>query len=201
MKYGRRSALFIGAHPDDVEVCAGGTVAKLTADRWEVTIATPNPGMTRRVEAWKAASILGATYWAWRDTYDEREVVDFLERTPFGPLNWDLIVTPSPQDSHQEHREMAELGYALNRKNDTELWHMNTGIPGGLALTPNLNHFMAFGTTEWQMKSDAIQAHASQWEKYGGWKWHDTIMARDELYGKLIGAPLAEAYERIFSVG
>ena len=195
------NALFVAAHPDDVEVCAGGTIAKLTSNGWEITIATPDPGLERRVEGWKAAAILGVTYWAWRTEKDRRETIDFLERNPFGPLEWDLIVTPSPQDSHQEHRQAAELGYALSRKNTTELWHMNTGIPGGLAITPQLNHYMTFGSTEWQLKSDALQAHASQWEKYGGWEWHDTITARDELYGKLVGAPFAEAYDRVFSVG
>ncbi len=189
-------ALFLGAHPDDVEVCAGGTVAKLTSREWEIFIATPNLGTDRTSEARAAAPMLGALYWPWHPDAPQRAVIVFLEQ-----YKYDLIVTPSPQDSHQEHREVAELGYALARKNNVELWHMNTGIPGGLAISPNLNHFMTFGVPESQAKSDALQAHGSQWDKYGGWKWHNTIMARDEHYGGLVGALFAEGYERIFSVG
>ena len=190
-------ALFLGAHPDDVEVCAGGTVAKLTGKDWEVNISTPLPVWTRLLESRKAAESLGAEYQPWSDTLPRREMIVYLESGGA----WDLIVTPSPQDSHQEHRETAELGYALARKNNVELWHMNTGIPGGLAISPNLNHFMTFGSEEWQAKSNALQAHESQWDKYGGWDWHDTIVARDVYYGGILGAQYAEGYERIFSVG
>ena len=190
-------ALFLGAHPDDVEVCAGGTVAKLTGKDWEVVIATPHPANLRYMEAQEAAGALKATYWAIDPDLPRREVIVYLELNGI----WDLIVTPSPQDSHQEHRETAELGYALARKNNVELWHMNTGIPGGLAISPNLNHFMTFGSEEWQAKSNALQAHESQWDKYGGWDWHDTIVARDVHYGGILGARYAEGYERIFSVG
>ena len=193
-------ALFLGAHPDDVEVCAGGTAAKLTSRDWELVIATPNPYKSQRwLEARDAAMILGGVYWGWNEEMTQREVLVYLEggQRPA----WDLIVTPSPQDSHQEHQEISRLGYALARKNNVELWHMNTAIPGGLAITPKLNHFMTFGMAEMQVKSKAIQAHGTQWDKYGSWKWHDTIVARDRHYGGLIGAPYAEGYERIFSVG
>ena len=192
-------ALFLGAHPDDVEVCAGGTVAKLVANGWEVVIATPYKNDVRYEEAVRAAAALGAVYWNWKVGLERRDVIIFCEggQRP----GWDLIVTPSPQDSHQEHREIAELGYALARKNNVELWHMNTGIPGGLAISPKLNHFMSLNNDQLRAKSDSIRAHKSQWEKYGGWDWLDTISARDRHYGGLIGAPYAEGYERIFSVG
>ncbi len=71
---GRMRALVIGAHPDDNEFGAGGTVGKLTAQGWDVTfiIATNgnkgshDPGMspydlseTREAEQRAAAAVLG----------------------------------------------------------------------------------------------------------------------------------------------
>lgn len=69
-----RSALVIGAHPDDNEFGAGGTIAKLAAQGWDITfiIATNDnkgshyPGMSpydlserREAEQRAAAKVLG----------------------------------------------------------------------------------------------------------------------------------------------
>ena len=78
---------------------------------------------------------------------------------------------------------------------------MNTAIPGGLAITPHLNHFMTFDNEAMEVKELAISKHKSQWDKYGGMAWLDTIVARDKHYGGLVGSDYAEGYERIFSVG
>src|SRR5687767_13739828 len=55
--------LAFGAHPDDVEVGAGGLIARLAAEGAQVTIATvsiPNRTAQRRAEAEASAKILGA---------------------------------------------------------------------------------------------------------------------------------------------
>src|SRR5689334_9463096 len=67
--------LAIHAHPDDIEILAGGTLALLAARGHEITIATMTPGdcgsammspdetaAVRRAEAAAAASLIGAAY-------------------------------------------------------------------------------------------------------------------------------------------
>ncbi len=70
------SFLFVGPHPDDIEIGAGGTVAKLAADGKKITFliatdgryGTDNPSITcedlavmRKKEAISAAELLGVT--------------------------------------------------------------------------------------------------------------------------------------------
>ena len=68
--------LAIGAHPDDVEFCAAGTLSLLRKKGYEVALATMTPGNygsqtltareigdTRRREAAQAASLIGARYY------------------------------------------------------------------------------------------------------------------------------------------
>ena len=71
--------LAIHAHPDDVEILAGGTMALLADLGHQITIATFTPGdcgskelgaveiaAVRRKEAASAAALIGARYFAWR---------------------------------------------------------------------------------------------------------------------------------------
>src|SRR5471030_1220986 len=62
-KYKGRKALVVGAHPDDIELGAGGTVARLASEGADVTmvvVCTPNNLEARNAESKKAAEILGA---------------------------------------------------------------------------------------------------------------------------------------------
>lgn len=61
-RYAGRTVLAIGAHPDDVEVTIGGTVARWSRSHCRVVIAIvsiPSNYSTRRREAERAAAILG----------------------------------------------------------------------------------------------------------------------------------------------
>ena len=68
-QYPQLDVIAVGAHPDDVEIACGGTLAKLVAQGYKVGIidltdGEPTPGSpgpeTRLAEAKKAAEILGA---------------------------------------------------------------------------------------------------------------------------------------------
>jgi LmbE family N-acetylglucosaminyl deacetylase len=196
-------ALFLGAHPDDVEVGAGGTIARLVDEGWEVNIEIPYPGKERANEAIAAANILGAGYnhFPQPGIWNHRNTITTLERRNI----WlDLIVTPSPVDSHQEHRQIADLGLSLARKNNVDLWHMDSAIPGGLANNPRLNHYVKLEASHIARKEAAVRAHQSQVTKYGDWDWWwGTIFDRASYLGGMIEFGdfiYAEGYERIFSV-
>jgi LmbE family N-acetylglucosaminyl deacetylase len=62
-KYENKNVLAIGAHPDDIELGAGGTVARLAHEGARVTmviVCSPNHLDSRMREAKEAAKILGA---------------------------------------------------------------------------------------------------------------------------------------------
>jgi LmbE family N-acetylglucosaminyl deacetylase len=112
--------LVASAHPDDAEIGAGGTIARLIAERpdaevtWLVMAAADS---VRAAEARRSAErLLAAAAGAavvlqqLRDGYlpylgtAAKEVLASL--TTFDP---DLILSPRRDDAHQDHRHLAEL--------------------------------------------------------------------------------------------
>ena len=113
------SLLAIGAHPDDIEIGAGGTLLTLAESqpglevRYLVLTGTPE----RQLEARRAAAAFlpGA-----RLTVDLRElpegrfpaiwgeVKEALEQTA-RDCSPDIVLAPGSQDAHQDHRTVAEI--------------------------------------------------------------------------------------------
>jgi LmbE family N-acetylglucosaminyl deacetylase len=113
------SVLALGAHPDDIELGAGGTLLSLAksqpAVRAHYVVLTGSSG--RQAEARNAASAFlpGAELSiSLSDLPDGRlpaawdQVKDILEETAES-CSPDLILGPSPGDSHQDHRTLAEI--------------------------------------------------------------------------------------------
>jgi LmbE family N-acetylglucosaminyl deacetylase len=117
--------LAIHAHPDDVEILAGGTLALLAAAGHPLTIVTMTPGdcgsaelsadeiaAVRRAEAGSAAALIGAEYRCaefrdlavFSDDASRRRIVEILRRT-----RPDLILTSSPIDYMADHEATSAL--------------------------------------------------------------------------------------------
>jgi LmbE family N-acetylglucosaminyl deacetylase len=117
--------LAIHAHPDDVEILAGGTVALLSRLGHAVTIVTMTPGDcgstelnaeeiagVRREEAAAAARLIGADYFCaeFRDLTifnteaSRRRVAETLRRA--AP---DMVLTSSPRDYMSDHEMTSSL--------------------------------------------------------------------------------------------
>jgi LmbE family N-acetylglucosaminyl deacetylase len=112
--------LVVSAHPDDAEIAAGGTIARLVAERPDVDVtwlvlAAADPA--RAVEARGSAERLLAG--AARATIDLGTLRDgylpylgpatkeaIAAHAGFDP---DLILSPRQDDAHQDHRHVAEL--------------------------------------------------------------------------------------------
>jgi LmbE family N-acetylglucosaminyl deacetylase len=111
-----RSVVAIGAHPDDIEIGAGGLLLSLpTGIRVHYVLCTGTP--ERQAEARDAAGAFLARTdlsMALHDLPDGRlpahwaQVKDIVE-TAARTLSADLVLSPSRDDSHQDHRTIAEV--------------------------------------------------------------------------------------------
>ena len=115
-----RVVLAVGAHPDDVELGCGGTLAlhKMKGDKVFVLVLTRGEASgrpkTREMECRTAAKILGVNslfLGGLRDTNvdDGRETIDAIEKI-IDKVNPDIIYAPDYKDTHQDHRN---TGYAI----------------------------------------------------------------------------------------
>ncbi len=122
--------LAVGAHPDDVEILCGGTLAKYARLGHEVFIAVATDGSAghteippdqlaqmRREEAEKAAAIIGAQIYFIGEP-DEWLFHDRPTREKFiRAIRWanpDLIITHYPGDYHPDHRACADIVFAAS---------------------------------------------------------------------------------------
>jgi LmbE family N-acetylglucosaminyl deacetylase len=110
-----RRVLVVGAHPDDLEIACGATVAKLSDAGHEVhaLVLTKGAGggepLRREKEAVKGGKMLGVSQVVVLDLPDrrlahcEREVVDAIEKV-MRRFNPDIVLTHSGNDQHADHR-------------------------------------------------------------------------------------------------
>lgn len=117
--------LAIHAHPDDVEILAGGTLALLARTEISLTICTMTPGdcgsaemgpseisSVRRMEAATAAALLGADYLCaefrdmaiFNDDVGRRRVTQLLRET-----RPDIVITANNPDYHCDHEATHKL--------------------------------------------------------------------------------------------
>lgn len=124
--------LFVAAHPDDIEVGAGGTVAKLVSlgkrvdivvitdggcGSKDLAIAKTGLAAIRKAEAIAAAEVLGVTkisFLAYPDAGDYRayDVAKALA-TIMVELNPDFVLAPDPKLPSEIHPDHLKAGEAL----------------------------------------------------------------------------------------
>jgi LmbE family N-acetylglucosaminyl deacetylase len=141
--------LAVGAHPDDIEIGAGGTLLRLLGERpdslvqWMVLSGSSERAAEARrsCEALLGGADVRFVVAAFRDAYFPFEgaaVKDALAgiRTEFDP---DIVFAPRPEDRHQDHRLVGEvvlqlyrqhlvLGYEI-AKTDADLASPNLYVP------------------------------------------------------------------------
>lgn len=192
--------LAFGAHPDDIEVGMGGTIAKYIKRKCSVVmiVATvPNKEETRRKEAEAAAWILGAELIILDIKPNKmiftRELVHTFDQVIRGHSP-DIVFTHWNHDSHQDHVTVANAVIASTRANNCSLYMYEQTIPGGIV--PHGFRAQSFVDISEviDVKMNSIRAHKSQMKLNGEW-WLYGIRGRAMYRGYQINVNYAEAFE------
>jgi LmbE family N-acetylglucosaminyl deacetylase len=178
-----RRILCLGAHSDDIEIGAGGTLLKLAERRsdleiWWIVFSAPGP---RADEAWRSADeyLAGVErkqirIGSFRESYFPSEwpaIKDWFEEIK-AKFNPDIVLTHYREDRHQDHRVLSDLAWNTFRnhlileyeilKYDGDLGCPNVFIPLSEQLCARkiellLKHFMTQSTKHW-FTGDTFQA-------------------------------------------
>ncbi len=166
-----RRVLAIGAHPDDLELACGATLAKLVDNGGEVCTIVMSGGGSggearRRVEeARRGSTYLGAARTKVLDFCDtqldihENEMVKVLERAirEFRP---DIVMTHSANDYHQDHSAVHRATMRAARREPTILCYESPSA------TPWFSPvFFVDISRHIDVKTHAIQVHEDQRKK------------------------------------
>ena len=136
--------LAFGAHPDDIEYGCGGMLAKYAQRGHAVYLFIASDGAlggdaeVRRREQKDAARILGVREIFWGDYRDTevpltREIIVRLESV-IRKIEPRMIFVNSPDDTHQDHRNLAQSAMSATRYVPNFLFYE---VPSTQSFTPN----------------------------------------------------------------
>ena len=205
--------LAMSAHPDDMELEAGGTLSKLASKGYEIyhlVLTTGEyPGMdgtiykkeTLQNEAKESAKVLGIKELIFLKYLTRNlpssgkiisEVDQIVDRT-----QPDIFISHHPFDSHQDHKAAAEIMFAVSRQGRVK----NVLSSSPLPYRPNVfafrpQFFVDISSTI-DTKLDAIRCYKSQYEKFGRENLIDRIKSLAQVYGWAMGYEFAECFEVI----
>lgn len=121
-----KRVLVVGAHMDDAELGAGGTIAHLAAAGTEVSLVAFSTGTADRSEAEQAAELLGVNWMEVRNyatrhfpTY-RQGILEYLIRLR-DLLRPDVVLCPAEADRHQDHEVIAAEVWRAFRTTSTIL--------------------------------------------------------------------------------
>lgn len=215
--------LAIGAHPDDVELGCGGTVAVMAASGKRVGILHLTRGEAgtrgtieeRRREAEAAASALGAASLDFLDCGDARfRRTEAEEDALIAVLRRhrpELVLGPTPHDRHPDHRRAHELVeaacfYSGLRARGAGEPHRPAAFFAYMQHDPFVPSFVVDVTAGWAAKNAALDAYESQIHRAGAARSAEpmTLVAsegfrlamegRARHFGALIGATFGEPF-------
>jgi bacillithiol biosynthesis deacetylase BshB1 len=218
----RLDVLAIGAHPDDVELGCGGTVALLASQERRVGIlhltsgemGTRGTPAERREEAKRAGRVLGVDTVIFLDCGDgglrtgepeQHALTEVLRR--YRP---ELVFGPSPRDRHPDHERAYRLVHeacfysGLQRRFEGEP-HRPAAVYSYMQNDSFEPAFIVDVTTSWKTKLASLDEYRSQLHQPGeqrdepGTKvssaaFRDAVVGRARHFGMLIGAEFGEPF-------
>jgi LmbE family N-acetylglucosaminyl deacetylase len=197
--------LAFGAHPDDIEIGMGGTIARHAAagDRVVMAVATlPNNRDTRRMEAARAADALGAELMILDIPLDtlghSRAMVKAFDKI-LETVAPDVIYTHWNMDSHQDHNAVSLATISASRENTCAVLMYEQTIPGGIVPWAFRGQSYVDITPYMPMKMASIASHKSQIRANGEF-WVQGVKGRAMYRGYQINVEFAESFEIVKSV-
>ena len=209
----KKCVLAMGAHPDDMELEAGGTLAKFAKKGYEVCLLVLTSGgysdttgrtyfsEQLRNEAKQASKILGISDviffdYATTNLIASGEIIGKVDSI-VDRLQPDVFISHHPFDSHQDHKAAADIMFAVSRQGRVK----NVLSGSTLPYRPNVfafrPQFFVDITETIETKFDAIRAYKSQYEKFGSEKLIERVKAMAKTYGWTMGYEYAECFEVI----
>ncbi len=197
--------LAFGAHPDDIEIGMGGTVARHASagDRVVMAVTTiPNNRETRREEAERAAEALGAELMILdipaAELSHSRAVVKKFDKV-LETVSPDVIYTHWNSDSHQDHNAVSMATITASRDNRCALIMYEQTIPGGIVPWGFRAQSYVDITPYMPMKMESIARHKSQVRANGEF-WVQGVRGRAMYRGYQVNVEYAEAFEVVKAV-
>jgi N-acetylglucosamine malate deacetylase 1 len=201
------SILVFGAHPDDIEIGMGGTIAKLSNMGYRVKlIIAVLPNFTqndkkeeRKLEAINSSKIIGSMEPDFLDLspgemIHNRKLIGIIDKyvSEYAPK---AVFTQWIGDSHQDHQILTKSVISGSR-DTTDLFMYETTIPGGITeqafraqLFIDISDYIDF-------KKSALECFHSQQLRCGP-IWIDSIIGRAAYRGYQLNCKYAESFEII----
>jgi LmbE family N-acetylglucosaminyl deacetylase len=194
-----------GAHPDDIEIGMGGTIAKHASAGDHVLMAVtvvPNNMKQRRREAERAAEVLGAEFMLLDipplDLAHTRTVIKAFDQA-LEKASPDVIYTHWNSDSHQDHMAVALATITAARENRCALLMYEQTIPGGIVPWGFRAQSYVDITPYMHIKMQSIGMHKSQ-IRANGELWVQGVKGRAMYRGYQINVEYAEAFEVVKAI-
>ena len=206
-----KNILAIGAHPDDIEIGCGGTIAKhvLNGDNVTVLVMT-DPFFTNhdgtvlrgseegKMETLNGADILGADLihlnFETKNVPYSSETIEAINRI-IDDKKIEVIYTHWYHDTHQDHTRTTQSVLSAGRYVSDILMY-EPEYPAGRSHVGFRNQYYVDITEHLELKMKALAQHKSQVQKYGD-HFMDAVEARARHRGYEIGAKYAECFEVI----
>jgi LmbE family N-acetylglucosaminyl deacetylase len=165
----KMNILAIGAHPDDIEFGCGGTMIKYADRGHQLYLLVMTKGglgaatSTRKAEQLDAKDVLGVKdiFWGgYEDTYIQvdKDIISQVESV-IATIKPDFIFCHHPDDTHQDHRHLAQVVISATRYIRNVLFYEG---PTTQDFDPQI-FVDIFSTID--RKLEALQAHRSQIKK------------------------------------
>jgi len=205
--------LAISPHPDDVELCCGGLIAKMAGKGYHVGIidftrgelGTKGTGDIRLQEATKAANLLGVQIRENLDLGDCKIASGFDEARKLADLirqySPSLLVAPYGDDHHPDHaasRKLVDKAVFLSTLSKVQIDHEvhQVEMVAYYMLHKTFDpSFIVDVTQNYEKKLKAIKAYKSQMGlMLGKGGLLTSIKLRDQIYGSRAGVKYGEPF-------
>lgn len=197
-----KNILAVIAHPDDLELMAGGAIIKWDRSQKKIHVICLTDGglvlpsgqihrspVDASAEAIRSSERLGYEY---RNLgignlhlqFDDDIVVEILSDVE--KYHIDTIICPHEGDLHHDHQVTARLALAASRRVPNVLMGQINYFLRDF-FVPNV--FVDISET-WEKKIEACMIYKSQWRQ----DWYEFLDATTTYYGKIIGVERAEGF-------